>query len=46
MCVCLCVCLSVCLFVRMYFKKKTIYIVALLHNNWIYNVLDTLLHNN
>jgi hypothetical protein len=37
--------MCVCLFVRMYFKKK-LYIVALLHNNWIYNVLDTLLHNN
>jgi hypothetical protein len=41
----MCVCLSVCMCMYV-FKKKTIYIVALLHNNWIYNVLDILLHNN
>jgi hypothetical protein len=35
------VCLSVCIS-----RKNYIYIVALLHNNWIYNVLDILLPNN
>jgi hypothetical protein len=30
----------------MYVQETTIYIVALLHNNWIYNVLYILLCNN